>query len=50
MEENKKEFESYPIRSIRASDEVWDKFKAKRAKSGLTWNQFLKKVTEDKKI
>lgn len=43
-EKEKKEFESYPIRSLRASDKVWKKFKDKRARSGLTWNQFLDKL------
>lgn len=39
--EEKKEFEAFPVRTLRASDEIWELFKQKRNKSGKTWNKFL---------
>ncbi len=40
-QKNKKEFISFKTRPIRMSDEVWEKFKKKKNKSGLSWNQFI---------
>jgi len=36
-----KERESYPTRQMRLSDEVWDKLKANKIKSGKSWNLFI---------
>lgn len=47
--EEKKEFESFPVRTLRASDETWEKFKDKRKKSGLSWNRYLLELTKEKK-
>lgn len=43
-----KEFEPYPTRQIRISDEEWEKLKRLKEKSGKTWNNFLKELTKDK--
>lgn len=36
----------YKIKGIRISEEVWQRFKDKRAKSGKTWNRFLLELLE----
>jgi hypothetical protein len=41
MDKKKKDFEAFPVRTLRASDEVWEAFKKKRSMSGKTWNGFL---------
>jgi len=37
----KKQFEAFPVRTLRASDKVWEAFKKQRNRSGKTWNGFL---------
>ena len=32
----------YPIRSIRVSDEEWDKFKKRKEESNKSWNLFIR--------
>jgi hypothetical protein len=49
MEKEKKEFESFPIHSIRMSDKTWQKLKDKRNRSGLTWNKFIGRLLDNKK-
>lgn len=39
-----KEFEGYPIRQIRMSDEVWKELKRQKIESGKTWNNFIKEI------
>lgn len=34
----------YPVRTLRASDEVWEEFKRQQKESGLSWNQFIKSL------
>lgn len=36
----------YKSRNIRMSDEVWEKLMFYRKDSGLSWNQFIKKLIE----
>ena len=38
-ETGKKKFEPFPVRSIRASDKVWNAIQKKRG--GVSWNKFL---------
>jgi hypothetical protein len=38
----KQEHNEYKTRHIRMSDEVWEKLKENRRKSGLSWNLFIK--------
>jgi predicted CopG family antitoxin len=44
--------ESYPTRPIRISDEVWERLKQDKKRSGLSWNQFLELLNKlyNKKI
>lgn len=35
---------SYKTRPIRLSDEVWDKLKANKIKSGKSWNLFISEL------
>ncbi len=37
-----KEFEAYPTRQLRLSDEVWKELKRQKVESGKTWNNFIK--------
>lgn len=41
-----KEFEGYPPRQIRMSDEVWEKLKKKKLEFGKNWNTFMKSLIE----
>lgn len=41
-----KEFEAYPIRQIRMSDDVWEALKKEKEKSGKTWHGFIKQLME----
>ena len=42
-----KEFEAYPIRQIRMSDDTWEELKRQKVESGLTWNNFIKSLTKN---
>lgn len=46
----KKEFKSFPVRQLRASDKNWEAFKKKKNDSGKTWDKFIKDLLEKKKI
>lgn len=37
----KKEFKPFKSYTVRMSDEVWDKLKKAKLKSGKSWNKFL---------
>jgi hypothetical protein len=37
----------YPVRTLRASDEVWTEFKRQYEASGLSWNLFLKSLNKE---
>jgi hypothetical protein len=37
---------TYKTRPIRLSDEVWDKLKASKIKSGKSWNLFISEVNK----
>lgn len=39
--QNERTLESYTTRQMRLSDEVWEKLKAKKIKSGKSWNLFI---------
>jgi predicted CopG family antitoxin len=41
MPKKTKEFEAYPAHKITLSDEVWNKLKTAKLKSGKTWTNFL---------
>jgi len=43
-----KEKVAYRVRTIRISDESWEKLKEKRRMSGLSWNLFIVKIIEKK--
>jgi predicted CopG family antitoxin len=49
MTKIKTDFESYPHRGIRVSDEVWDKLKTAKDKSGKTWTNYFKELLKEKK-
>jgi hypothetical protein len=34
----------YKLRTLRASDEVWEELKRRRKESGLSWNLFIKSL------
>lgn len=36
----------YNPKPIRLSEEIWQKFKKEKLKSGLSWNLFIKKLLE----
>lgn len=42
MPKKNKDFEAYPPRKITVSDEVWEKLKTVKLKSGKTWTNFIK--------
>lgn len=44
MKKQKREIESYPTRNIRIAEEEWEKLKAKKVESGLSWNQFVQVI------
>lgn len=44
-----KDFKSFPVRTLRASDKAWNLFKDKRNRSGLSWNKFLLELTKKNK-
>lgn len=43
-QEEKKKFEPFKTRPIRLSDEVWEKLKANKIKSGKSWNLFISEL------
>lgn len=49
MEKENKDFEAFPVRTLRASDKTWEDFKDKKIKSGLSWNRFINSLLEKKK-
>lgn len=42
MKKEKKNFEPFPVRSIRASNKVWKEIQKKRG--GMSWSKFLSGV------
>lgn len=46
MEKKQNNFEPFPIRSMRASDKVWELFKKRKAKSQKTTDRFLLELLE----
>jgi hypothetical protein len=42
----KQEHKEYKTRHIRMSDEAWEELKEKRRKSGLSWNLFVKSLSQ----
>ncbi len=42
--QTKRTIESYPTRQMRLSDEVYEKLKANKIKSGKSWNLFISEL------
>ena len=39
----------YKVKQIRLSEEVWERLRVQKLKSGLTWNLFIKKLINKQK-
>lgn len=47
---HKKLFESFPVRAIRMSDKTWEILKSRKQRSGESWNKFVLKLLDKKRI
>lgn len=41
-----KPFKAFDVRTLRASNEVWKRFKRKKNLSGKSWDKFLEELTQ----